>query len=231
MAPHHAFTGFALDGTTPKLTVARQTFGGMWIDNTGWLQGEANVIRKALPEASTQPLIVPRLAIMHSNAGPTKLSWWNLWQYLARDTITHEAHCMPQMDGTMVQAMPFVRRADCNYKANRWLHNGTYYGAISFETQDNGSPTLPTTPWTLAQITSMANALAAACVAYRIPCTAVTSYHGAGIGYHSQFPEWSVYTGKTCPGAARIRQMDHLRHMVAQRVAAFYNKCGGSCPS
>jgi hypothetical protein len=77
----------------------------------------------------------------------------------------------------------------------------------------------------------MANALAAICVAYRIPCTATTSAYGAGIGYHSQFPEWSIYVGKTCPGAARIRQMDQLRRMVAERVATFHNRAGGSCPS
>jgi hypothetical protein len=231
MAPHPAFAGTALDGKTPKLTVARECFGGMWIDDRSWLMGDANVIRKPLPEASTQPRIIPRLAIMHSNAGPTKQSWLNLWGWMNRDTVSGEAHCVPQLDGTMVQVMPFTVRADCNYKANRWYRDGKYYGAISFETQDNGSATLPTTPWTLAQITSMANALAAICVAYRIPCTATTSAYGAGIGYHSQFPEWSIYVGKTCPGAARIRQMDQLRRMVAERVATFHNRAGGSCPS
>jgi hypothetical protein len=51
--------------------------------------------------------------------------------------------------------MPLNRRADCNYKANGYWWSGAYVGAISFETTDNGYPTLDATPWTLAQLADL----------------------------------------------------------------------------
>jgi hypothetical protein len=67
-------------------------------------------------------------------------------------------------------------------------------------------------------------------VVYRIPCTSPPYWNSGGIGHHCQFPEWSTFVGKTCPGAARIRQMDWVRGEVAGRVANYHSIVGGSCP-
>ena len=181
-----------------------------WINSYGLLEGEG-VIWALLPEAQTQKIITPRTVILHSQAGPTFTPWQNLIAYMRRTDIVGEAHCLVNMDGTIVQAMPFNRKADCNYRANDF--------AISFETQDLGCPTLATTPWSIPQLNIMTNALAAIGHHYGIPYTSPTTWYDEGIGYHSQYPEWSSYTGKTCPGAARIRQMDFVRTTAASICA------------
>lgn len=193
----------------------------------GLLVGNPNAITQlVMPEATSQPPIRPRNVILHTNAGPRMTPWEALVTYWRRADITGEPHFQVDMAGRIVQAMPVTRRADCNAKANRWLANGTYYGAVSFETQDEGYPTLPTTPWTLPQLSAMIGALTALVVQYGVKCTAPATWDDSGIGYHSQFPQWSIYKGKTCPGAARIRQMDHVRQQVQTRVAAYINTGG-----
>lgn len=163
------------------------------------------------PERGGQPVIKPTTVILHSQAGPRRTPAEALVAYMRRADITGEAHMIANLDGTMVQVVPFNRRADCNYKANSF--------AISFETQDNGSATLAETPWTLAQANQIANAIAAIGHKYGVPYTNPTNWQDPGVGYHSQYPEWSSYTGKTCPGAARIRQMDWVRAQAASICA------------
>ena len=226
--PHPSFLGVGVNAKTPKVDIMRFVTGGYWLDDKHVLHGPG-VTYKPLPEAASQPFISPRSAIMHSQAGPRKTSWEALWTFMFRKNVDHEPHTIANLDGTIVQVMPFNRRADCNAKANGWWWNGTYYGALSCETQDNGSPLLATTPWPLEQLTSTANMLTVQAAAYKIACTAPVKWDDTGIGYHSQFKEWSIYKGKTCPGAARIRQMDELRRMVANRLAAYYEVAGGSC--
>jgi hypothetical protein len=227
-APHPSFAGVGLDAKTPKIDILRFVTGGYWLDERHVLHGPG-VTYKPLPEAATQPFISPRSAIMHSQAGPKKTSWDALWRFMFRSDVSHEPHIISNLDGTLVQVLPFNRRADCNAKANGWWRNGSLYGALSCETQDNGSSTLNTTIWPVEQITGLANLLTVQCAAYKIACTAPTKWDDTGIGYHSQFKEWSIYRGKTCPGAARIRQMDELRRMTAHRLAAYYENAGGSC--
>lgn len=175
-----------------------------------------------VPEATTNPEIYPWSIILHSQAGPRKTAWQALVAYMRRSDISLEAHFLVEMDGTIVQTMPLNRRADCNYKANRFRvpfwGSGTGYldvGAISFETQDEGTATLWNTPWTLPQVTAISNAVAAIGHKYGIPYTSPTSWQDRGVGYHSQYKEWSSYTGKSCPGAARIKQMDYVRATAA----------------
>jgi hypothetical protein len=219
--------------------------GGYWIDDQHLLHGGVTVV-KLLPEASKQPTIYPRSAILHSNAGPRLTFWQSLWTWMSREDVTGESHFQVQgVDATertqavIVQNMPLNRRADCNYSANRWLRGSRYVGAISFETQDRGAASLNTTPWSLAQLDAMIGALTAICVTYGVWCTEPTEWHGSGIGHHNRFPQpnrippfapaWTNVYGKTCPGNARIRQMPYIRDEVAKRVAAFANQTGWSC--
>jgi N-acetyl-anhydromuramyl-L-alanine amidase AmpD len=181
-----------------------------YIDSSGILRGE-KVRHAFLPEATTQPFITPTQTILHSQAGPRKTLWSSLVAYMKRADVTMECHFLVDMDGWITQTMPTNRRADCNYKANP--------RAISIETQDNGWPTLATTPWAPEQIDSIIWIVAAAGHRYGIPYSQPGTWMTPGVGHHSLFPEWSAYKGKTCPGTARIAQMDYVRWFAAQRCA------------
>jgi hypothetical protein len=136
--------------------------------------------------------------------------------------------------------MELNRRADCNFSANRWVDPRAPYGAfgaVSFETQDLGSKTVDRTPWTFPQIGAMVGAITAICVAYNVHCVQPATWDGSGIGHHTLFPyqgigqkAWSNVRGKTCPGAARIAQMDEVRRQVQNRLALYSQTTGWKCP-
>jgi hypothetical protein len=228
--------------------ILRYQLHDWWIDNAHWVHGPDGIVttwdRPAIPEASTQAIIRPIGSIQHSNAGPHETPWWNLAAYWNRADITGEAHF--QLDGVdgpvetkLFQAIPLNRRADCNYRANYFIKDGMPRGFISFETQDNGGSSLPVTPWSIGNIEQGGNqwgqidVLVAVntliCVTYGTYCSYPTHWQDSGIGHHSAYKEWSVYVGKTCPGEARIRQMDYLRAKVAEKLAAFSDATGWRC--
>lgn len=210
--------------------------GGFTINPNHIVEGPGLTYRPVLPEAVEQPIIEPRNAILHTNAGGTSSK--SLWAWITRKDVTGEPHFQIGYLNSE-QYMPLNRRADCNYSANRWLENGHWYGAISFETQDNGGATVETTSWSLAQITMMVNILTCLAVVYGIQCTQPSAWNASGIGHHSLFPfqgigskAWTNVRGKTCPGRARKAQMDYIRGAVANNLAAFGKvtgwKCGGT---
>jgi hypothetical protein len=132
-------------------------------------------------------------------------------------------------DGFTAQAMPIIRRADCNYKANSFVLNGKVYGAISFETEDNGAATLEHTPWSLPTLNALVQINKALVIQCDIHCSQPAYWNSSGIGHHCLHQEWSIYVGKTCPGAARIAQMDYIRNEVGVGAAAFHEHNGTQC--
>lgn len=227
--PHPNLSGVALDGVTPKVDVLAYITGGYSITDQHLLTGPKVTVR-LVPEALSQANITPRNIIDHSNAGTTPSRWENLYRWVSRSEVTGEPHLQFDMNGEVAQFVPFDHRADCNAKANGWWFAGTYYGAISHETADLGSAKLPVTVWPLEQFDALVAVHTVECAAYWIRCTPTTGPYDSGIGYHSQFPEWSIYKGKTCPGAARIRQMPELHNRVAANLARYYELVGGGCP-
>ena len=194
----------------------------IWVGSDHLLHSDdGRVIHSLIPEASTQPNIHPWSLILHSQSGPALTRWERLRDWMARADVHIESHLISNMDGMIVQTVPFNVRADCNYKANSWKvpygNTSVAVGAISIETQDNGYPTLDKTPWTPAQFDTLADVTAAIGHKYGIPYQPPARWDDTGVGYHSQFAEWSAYKGKTCPGAARIYQMDELRHRAANK--------------
>ena len=219
--------GFALNGVTPRVDVMRWLTADYYINADHWTVSP-KVICDPIPEAATQAIIKPRSAILHSNAAPALTLPERLIAYWRRSDITGEAH-LQIATGTTRQAMPFNRKADCNYKANGYWFASRYVGAVSFETEDKGYPTLDFTPWSLDQLADIVGILANLCVCYGVACTNPTRWDDTGIGHHCQYPEWSSYTGKTCPGAARIRQMDYVRQRVAGVLADYSKATGWQC--
>lgn len=152
-----------------------------------------------IKEAATQAKITPRLLIFHSMAGPQMTSLDALWRYVNRDDVHTEPTFILDMAGRMAQLVPADVRADCNAQANGF--------AGSVETQDEGSPTLPSTSWTQPQVEQLAGLAAWYYLRFAVPLDFPSAWDGAGVGFHSLYPQWSIYVGKTCPGAARIAQM------------------------
>lgn len=209
--------------------------GGYSISPAHIVEGP-HLVYKPIPESTTQPIIEPRNAILHTNAGGSSSK--SLWAWISRASVTGEPHFQIGYTGSE-QYMPLNRRADCNYSANRWLEAGRWYGAISFETQDNGGASVEITPWSQTQLRMMVNILTCICVVYGVQCTQPGTWNASGIGHHSLFPfqgvlskAWTNVRGKTCPGRARKAQMDWVRAEVAKNLAAFGEvtgwKCGGT---
>jgi hypothetical protein len=233
--PHPAIAGLANAGH-PAVDVLRFITGGYYIDAGHVIRGPRAIYSPVMPEATSQPIIHPRSIILHTNAGPHRTAWASLFRYWSRTDITGEAHFQvsgvtDNRDGSarLVQTMPLNRRADCNARANSWL-SGTYrVGAVSFETEDDGAASLDRTPWSLGQLDLIVAASTAIAICYGVWCTVPARWDDSGIGHHALHPEWSIYRGKTCPGAARIRQMDHIRARVASNLAAYGEHTGWKC--
>lgn len=208
--------------------------GGVYVDRRHVLVGSDRLSYRPLPEATVQATIVPRMSILHTQAGSRKATNEQAWNYANRPDIKGEAHFYgPEMEGgAMLQAMPLNKVANSQYKADHFqLPNDTnWYSAICFETQDNGSATLNKTEWSWDQIGTICAALTAIHFTYRMYCTPCGWYLDGGISQHNAFPEWSL-TAHSCPGTARTRQMDGIRHEVASRLGKIYTDCGESCPT
>ena len=218
-------------GNVEQLKIAT---GDYWIDDKHLMHGP-NVDVRLIPEAMTQPKIRPRSAILHTNAGSSGAK--SLWAWITRAGNTGEPHFQVGFD-RVEQYMPLDVRADCNYSANSFKLPGsnTVHGAISFETQDKGSASLNVTPWSLDQVHSMVGILTCLAVVYGVQCTQPATWDASGIGHHSLFPfggigskAWTNVRGKTCPGKARIAQMDAIRTAVAHKLADYGHATGWKC--
>lgn len=170
-----------------------------------------------LSEAESQPTITPVQWILHTAVdapGPT-----NLRGYFENHTSL-ESHTWLRWD-RHEQLMSFGRRADANYKANRWFNTTLrrYEGAISTETEDDGDPVGK--PWNAYQIGELVRFGVWLNRTYGIPAVIPATPYSPGMGYHSLFPGvWSNVVGKTCPGSTRIRQ---FRDIVLPRIQAIVN--------
>jgi hypothetical protein len=165
-----------------------------------------------IPEQQTQPRIIVSQLIFHSMAGPRLTSLEALRAYMGRDDVHVECTAMSDMDGRMAQLVEANVRADCNYKAN--------VRAISVETQDEGSPTLASTPWTAIQLEQHAGFAAWCHLRFSVPLRFPPTWDSPGVGYHRLYAEWSNVTGKSCPGDTRIGQMPALLAR-AREIAAW----------
>ena len=202
--------------------LAMEVSGGYWIaDNRLYHKDPFKVVYKPILENYTQDKIIPHGAILHSNASPAYVPWYSLWKYWQRADITGEAHFQSELDGTLIQSIDYNVVAHCNYKANRWTYEGKAYGFISFETADYGAASLDKTPWNQDQLEALIGALTVQCLWFGNDCTTPVGPFDSGIGYHSQYPEWSPWV-KTCPGAQRIKQMDYIRLRVAGNILKFH---------
>lgn len=228
MEVHPALRGLAPNGQN-KLAVARWLSGDYWIDANHILHsgGDELLYKPITTEAWTQPKIVPTTAIFHTFGGPGKTAINDLWKYINRPDVVLDVHLI--LGGVddelpyrapMIQALPFNVRSDCSYKANPF--------ALTVESQDRGHATLNTTPWSLTQLNSLVGVAFLWCICYGVWCTVPATWDDSGIAQHNLFPQWSV-EAHSCPGAARTRQMDHIRARVSEKVAEWSQITGWKC--
>ena len=159
-----------------------------------------------IPSSQWQPVAyqglharVPRRAmLLHTNGGGADLRGW--WAQIAARGERIGAQYQVFTTGRIVCYVDPAMVIYHAYDASEW--------AFGVETEDDGNPD---TPWTAAQITSLA---------------LIGRYHGVparmlvgpgpgdGVGYHQQYPAWNQ-SGHNCPGSVRVAQLPAVLHAIA----------------
>lgn len=99
-----------------------------------------------------------------------------------------------------------TREADANFRANSWIGtDGKRHGFLSVETMG-----LASGKWTKYQLDELKHLTLVTAKEHDYPLKPVESFHGKGVGFHTQFPEWSNVVGKTCPGSERKIQFKEI---------------------
>lgn len=147
-------------------------------------------VHRLIPPGSSDPKITPRIAILHVDAGNAD----SLYGFFLERSGGIESHFHVKRDGTVEQYRDTAYQADANYQANDF--------AISIETQGYGDGV-----WTGAQIAAIKKLLMWCQATHGIPLKKCAEWTGTGVGYHSQFPQWSPVV-KSCPGPRRILQFN-----------------------
>ena len=152
------------------------------------------VAKRLLPQAATQPRIVPWSVILHTVVGnPTLDAFFTYW---SSNPDGQEGHLGMRVGGAATQYMPLDMRADSNFRANSFITtvNGTptLCGAVSVETGDNyyaGDPRLGM-GWTqLGQRAALEDLLVQICRTTGIPARVCRDPFDRGIGFHAM---WGV---------------------------------------
>jgi hypothetical protein len=156
---------------------------------------------RPLSEDATQPFIRPYQWIVHTavdGPGPT-----NLGDYFENHTAL-ESHTWLRWT-FHEQFIGFDRSADANYLANRWFAGGEWRGAISTETEDDGTPV--ERPWNAYQLGELIRFGVWLNKTFGIPAVVPATPTSPGMGWHALHPhDWTNVAGKTCPGSTRIHQ-------------------------
>jgi hypothetical protein len=121
------------------------------------------------------------------------------------------------------------READANFKANSWIgDDGLRHGFTSLETQGKGDE-----PWTDYQLNEIKELCLLLSKALDFPLKVPLAYHGRGVGYHTQFPQWTNVPSKVCPGAGKIEQYHKILvpWMKEQTTKYYITKRGDTVPS
>lgn len=147
----------------------------------------------------------PRLVIVHTMEGT--LAGTDSW--FRNPQARASTHFGVGYNGTTYQWVDTKNRAWANAGANGY--------SISIENEGKGSE-----PFTAAQIEANAAIYAWAHKTLGIPLQYASSHSGSGLGYHRQFPQWSL-GGTSCPGTKRIEQIPQIMKRAAEIV-------GGSAP-
>ena len=138
--------------------------------------------------------------ILHVSGSTTSTSLYNYFNGPSKGIESH-LHIPRSPDYPKEQYRNTNREADANYKANSWLVDGKLHGFLSVETQGGGAG-----KWNDYQIEEIKDAILQTSKAHGYPLKVPTRWNGKGVGFHTQFEEWSNVSGKICPGPERKKQ-------------------------
>ena len=141
-----------------------------------------------IPPGANDPEIKPRVAILHVDAANAE----SLFGWFSGPSGGVESHFFVKKTGKIEQYRSIYFEADANLGANPF--------GVSIETQGFAAG-----KWTPMQTASIERLLTWLETETDIPLRMATSWKGSGVGYHSQFPQWSPVV-KSCPGPDRIKQ-------------------------
>lgn len=155
---------------------------------------------KLIEPGSNDPVITPRAAVLHVAVTDA----WSLFDYFKHRSGGVESHFYITWRGKIEQYRDTYYEADANWRANGF--------AVSIETQGWGGGT-----WNRAQRRAIKRLLLWLHEEHGIPLRKIKRWSGSGVGYHSQFVEWSP-VAKSCPGIYRIAQFhDELVPWMAEQ--------------
>lgn len=149
------------------------------------------------------PLIVPTQEIFHSACDDWEVEGHLSWQLNG----PLESHAYTARNGDRYKIVPYNRRAQANYGANR-RPDGT--GALSME---SGSDINAEEPWTDLQLESMIEWGRERCSDFpTIAKRRCRNPNDPGIGFHTMWGAPSAWTpvAKTCPGGERKKQFEQV---------------------
>lgn len=154
-----------------------------------------NAVQKPIPPGVNDPAIVPRIAVLHVDAGNAS----SLYTYFRDRSGGVESHFHVRADGVVEQYRNIFWQADANLDANDF--------AVSIETQGFGAGR-----WNAGQLAAIKALLLWLNREAGIPLIRCTAWDGKGVGYHVQFGAPGHWTpvAKSCPGPERIRQYEDV---------------------
>lgn len=166
-----------------------------------------------LPENQSQPEIVPRIGIVHSQGGTG-----SLYNFFGRSSNLESTFWIG-VDGRVEQYGDLDRRMD----ANRWAN--TF--AFSIETENHAAYAArgdwDGDPWSEQQIVAITRLLAWSAKEWGIKRQLCDAWDGHGFGWHIQFGTPGPWTpiAKACPGRRRIEQFNRI---IIPALAGDYNE-------
>jgi len=158
-----------------------------------------NVIRKPIPQTSTDPIIVPVGDVFHVAVSEAE----SLHDFFSNDGGIESTGYI-RRDGTIEQYRPLNVECDAQNDGNSWVTGGVRYGYNSWETQGMGEG-----EWTPEQVASIQRIIAWKHDHYGTPLRLTPGWNQPGTGYHCLFPEWNR-NAHSCPGPDRVRQFNNV---------------------
>lgn len=159
-----------------------------------------------------RPVIEPRLTLVHTNGASVEASLQSSINHGNRAPANTKPHyCVNRPQPTKL--VPSNRRAIANATVD--AYQGSYGDvsmfSIAIETADAGWPTPGDAGGFLADHAEIvARILAYESIVWDIPLEYPSAWHGAGTACHTEpfeYPFWTLYRGKACPGREKKRQV------------------------
>jgi len=170
---------------------------------------------RLIPMWASRPKIVPRLILVHTNAASVETDNDHSYRWALGDGHT-KPHYHVERSGQGVKFLPTDRKGVCNYKADAF--------GLSIETSDLGWPNPGgACGFTPAQAETIARIVAYESIVHGFELDEPTAWDGHGCAAHTDpfdYPYWTMYRGKACPGPAKKAELRGQVFPRARKIKA-----------